>query len=257
MKFIENKELCIIGDTHGCYDEFIALLRMVGYDIVKNKIIHSPYQLILIGDYVDKGPQVRQMVEFLYENKDSILLIIGNHENFNYKYLSGQLKPSDDNSKLITNYFQSIRLFESDEELKKKFFELFAMSYHSIGNVFFVLTHAPCKIKYLFNEDSKSQRHQRTIVYPKSDIGEEDDILTIRDEFFTFLKEEEAVDFTHVFGHVMLSDIHNYKNRIGIDTGCVAGNKLTAMITKNENYFFASQQSFQTKKEKLYPLVKL
>jgi len=257
MKVVKDKKLCIVGDIHGCYDEFIQLLTAAGYIIKNNRIIESPYQLVLIGDYVDKGPQVRQIVEFLYENRDQILIIIGNHENFNYKYLSGLLKQSKDNDNLIANYFDSIKLFESDEELKQKFFELFVMSFHSITNEDFVLTHAPCKAEYLLKEDNKSQRHQRTIVYPKSDINSDDDILAIRDEFFTFLKEE-TIDFIHVFGHVMLDNVHHFKNRIGIDTGCVAGGKLSAIvITDKNNFYFLSQKSFQPVKEKLYPLVKL
>lgn len=44
---MKNRTL-VISDIHGCYDAFNKLLGKVHYDSAK-------YQLILLGDYIDRG----------------------------------------------------------------------------------------------------------------------------------------------------------------------------------------------------------
>ena len=41
----------VIGDIHGCYREFKQLL-----DLCSDDAEGKPAQLILLGDYVDRGP---------------------------------------------------------------------------------------------------------------------------------------------------------------------------------------------------------
>lgn len=66
--------LLAIGDIHGCSTAFDNLLEAVG--------LQQEDQLITLGDYVDKGPQTRGVLERLlelYENHQLIPLT-GNHE---------------------------------------------------------------------------------------------------------------------------------------------------------------------------------
>ncbi|MFD1905506.1 metallophosphoesterase [Paenibacillus rhizoplanae] len=46
----------MISDIHGCIEEFNLLLRRAEYDPSRD-------QLILLGDYVDRGPDSRAVVE--------------------------------------------------------------------------------------------------------------------------------------------------------------------------------------------------
>lgn len=73
----------IIGDIHGCFEEFMLLLK-------KAKYSPSKYQLILVGDLINKGPYSLKTLEFAYENEASC--VIGNHELKFIQYIEKGLK---------------------------------------------------------------------------------------------------------------------------------------------------------------------
>lgn len=63
-----------ISDIHGDLDKFERLLELVNYNDQED-------QLLLLGDYVDRGPHSRAVLDRVIElrNKGAIALI-GNHE---------------------------------------------------------------------------------------------------------------------------------------------------------------------------------
>lgn len=67
----------IIGDIHGCYREYKDLLKKVHYN--KNKD-----RLILLGDLMDRGPRSYEMLQWAIrwkeENPESFFMVRGNHE---------------------------------------------------------------------------------------------------------------------------------------------------------------------------------
>ena len=67
----------IIGDIHGCYREFISLLKKVRYRSRRDR-------LILLGDLMDRGPRSYEMLRWAMHWKekypDTFFLIRGNHE---------------------------------------------------------------------------------------------------------------------------------------------------------------------------------
>ena len=73
----------VIGDIHGCYDALIELLEKCKYNSVTDT-------LFLAGDLVDRGPQSREVLEWLMSNKDlDIFCVEGNHDNKFKRYLMG------------------------------------------------------------------------------------------------------------------------------------------------------------------------
>ena len=62
------------GDIHGCYDSLVAL-----WDEVEPT---SKDTIIFLGDYVDRGPHSKQVIDFLLEKMEGLSLIrlTGNHE---------------------------------------------------------------------------------------------------------------------------------------------------------------------------------
>jgi predicted phosphodiesterase len=61
----------VIGDIHGCYDEFQELLNKAG--------LTEGDSIVSVGDCVDRGPETPAALRFFQEHPNA-LLIMGNHE---------------------------------------------------------------------------------------------------------------------------------------------------------------------------------
>ena len=61
----------VIGDIHGCFDEFQSLLDKAG--LTDEDVIVS------VGDCVDRGPDAPAVLRF-FQEKPNTKLIMGNHE---------------------------------------------------------------------------------------------------------------------------------------------------------------------------------
>jgi serine/threonine protein phosphatase 1 len=85
-----EERLFAIGDIHGCFDPF--------REMVEDKIkIRKSDRIILLGDYIDRGYQSKEVVDFILNLRGKgfdIISLIGNHESMlldaleNEKYLS-------------------------------------------------------------------------------------------------------------------------------------------------------------------------
>lgn len=66
----------VSGDIHGFYDELQSALKEKGFDIS-----NPEHKIILCGDLFDRGSQPKEIIEFVLEHKDKVILIRGNHED--------------------------------------------------------------------------------------------------------------------------------------------------------------------------------
>lgn len=68
-----------IGDIHGCFDKLMSLLAAC--DEIRGE---RTAQFVLVGDYVDRGLQSREVMDFLVDSEGkqerSIVCLRGNHE---------------------------------------------------------------------------------------------------------------------------------------------------------------------------------
>lgn len=67
-----------ISDIHGCFDQLMAVLDLAQFDPAHD-------ELYVLGDVVDRGPQVDQCVQWLVDNRANakgspIRFLMGNHE---------------------------------------------------------------------------------------------------------------------------------------------------------------------------------
>jgi serine/threonine protein phosphatase 1 len=79
----------IIGDMHGCYDEFLFLLQYVGFDKSKD-IMYS------VGDLVDRGPHSLKCLELVFE--PWFRAVLANHEDMMFRGLI------DDNENMFDSW---------------------------------------------------------------------------------------------------------------------------------------------------------
>ena len=73
-----GRRLYAVGDIHGCADLLDGLLALIRQDAAA-----TPYQLVFLGDYVDRGPDsagvLDRLVKISASTPDTIFLK-GNHE---------------------------------------------------------------------------------------------------------------------------------------------------------------------------------
>jgi hypothetical protein len=72
----------LIGDVHGHADALQQLLAKLGYTRQKGVYRHPDSQAIFLGDFIDRGPKIRETLEIVRPMIDSgaALAVMGNHE---------------------------------------------------------------------------------------------------------------------------------------------------------------------------------
>lgn len=70
----QTKRTLAIGDVHGCYDALVELEKFAGFN--------PSDTIITLGDYIDRGPKSKEVLDWLisaYE-KYNLIALLGNHE---------------------------------------------------------------------------------------------------------------------------------------------------------------------------------
>lgn len=224
----------IIGDIHECYNELRELLGKLGVVIDNDKIVSTPYNLLCIGDYIDKGPFPFETVDFLFNNRDKFTFVQGNHENFVIGYWDGKWDINEE----VRPYFSSAQI--TNAEYRHKVLTLYSLAYNFVTGDNWIATHAPCRNFELgksFTE--KQQRNYRHT--DKTDLWND----------LQFLHDNSNFNHPyHIFGHIAFDQVFKSRNKIGIDTGCSVGGKLSCVIMDDKPKI-VSVDSTQPKMDKL------
>lgn len=220
----------VVGDLHGCYQEFLSLLTKAGVEVENNSItnMNGYDHIVLVGDYVDKGPLDQQylLISFIHNNLDKIKVVRGNHENFVIKYWDGGIDVDDS---VLVN-FNSAR--HECVNFRQKTREIYDQSYDFLVHPKFIVTHSPCKKNQLGKtnpSDLKAQRNFRHSRFTQEELIKE----------LKFLDEGERCFPLHIFGHLACNRIYGGRNWKCIDTGAVSGGFLTALSFKDKVQTFS------------------
>ena len=243
--------IIIIGDIHGCIEELNELIGKIA--------LQPSDSLYFIGDLIDRGPDSVDVVKKCYSLslEYSVKLILGNHEEKFLRYLKHiesktgletQMSGVDEFPQLITG-------------LEKVEIDFLRSAYYSIElqEEKITLLHAGIsnQVKFPF-----PKTYQYGIDNPKEFKGL-DLITKVRflspEGKFIGLNEETEVDkywaevyngsYGHIyFGHqpFMQELPENFVNATGLDTGCVFGGWLSAVIIENGNKSFISVKAKET-----------
>jgi serine/threonine protein phosphatase 1 len=175
--------------------------------------------VIFVGDYIDRGPSSRGVVDLLLEFKvrfPKTRYLKGNHEDMLLDFLGFGGRMGEAflyNGGLETIQSYGISVFASPEQMVKAFPSDHFQFYNSLESIIrvkdFLLVHAGLNPLRAINAQNDA------------------DIFWIRDDF---IHNPHPYGLTIIFGHTphheLLLDLP-YK--IGIDTGLVFGNKLTCL----------------------------
>ena len=245
----------VVGDVHECINELKQLLIGFGYRIEDGRMTAGPKaagkQVVLAGDWIDKGKQTAATIEFLYANREHFRFVLGNHENFVRRYIEGGIKGAD--RELVETYFDSIAVLQAQPELWEKFLVLVTAAqpfYRFIGegSPSFYVTHAPCRSKYIGKLDPQGRRHQRTYRIDREAPVEPQ---------LQFLQEDAVANHPyHLFGHVAAARGFRIKNKLHLDSGCVHGYALSGVDMGGRLFFRSTRATPAARREELPELFK-
>ena len=215
-------ETFVFTDIHGCAKEFDELLGQL--PLRKNS------RLVFLGDYIDRGPDSAKVVDRILELGRSfqVTTLMGNHEKMFLDFLDAS--DSDESSLFSINggtatlasYNGSHLGYKIPDEHLEFYRQL--KFYHVDENYLFVHAGLP-------NIAIKDLPHYAAPI----------EFLWLRDKFYN---SSYRWDKVIIHGHTPIKDCFFSDKRINIDTGCVFGNKLTALE-------LPSKKIYEVKKEKI------
>ncbi|EIT84611.1 bis(5'-nucleosyl)-tetraphosphatase PrpE [Fictibacillus macauensis ZFHKF-1] len=239
----------IIGDIHGCWDEYVALTKALGY-VWKEGIPQHPQQrtLVFLGDITDRGPDSVAMlthVTTIVLSKKA-LYVPGNHCNKLYRYFLGR------NVQLIHGLETTVKELQqlpaqALRKLKKAFIQLYESSalYLQLDQEQLVIAHAGISASLIGKQGKKVQTF---VLYGDITGQTTTEGLPIRRDWAVSYTEDALI----VYGHTPVIQPRKVNRTINIDTGCVFGNCLTALRYPEETTVSVpsslpfSQEKFQT-----------
>ncbi|RWG55567.1 MAG: serine/threonine protein phosphatase [Mesorhizobium sp.] len=213
-----------IGDVHGCYDELRTLEQKIEADALQfrgRKII------IMLGDYVDRGPNSRRVVEHLMAPAPEGFMrvcLAGNHEVAMLAYLDGHLSLEPwlrvgGRETLFSYGIDPDRLadlYGSSEEVVERIREAIPATHVAFMRTLPVMI---CSERFLFV-------HAGIRPGIALEAQDEADLLNIRSEF---LAAAHRLDRWVVHGHTIVDVPTLDGRRLGIDTGAFQSGRLTAL----------------------------
>ena len=243
----------VVGDVHECLEELRALLVKTGFriDPETDLIAHGSAtarektDIVLVGDFIDKGGNTRGIVEFLHKNvfRESkeevaaplVFIVRGNHERTNYELLfevSKARKAYTEES--VAKYYTAHATLKGDAILADKFRQLhdvarpfYACLSNDTASRSFYVTHSPCSTKFLGKVDKESLKKQNYSFLDRE--------KPIEGQLLRLIGSDLMSAPFHLAGHINLADAYlGYKRDrnyfIGLDSGAVAGYQLSGVV---------------------------
>jgi len=202
-----DRRVIIIGDVHGCADELDDLLAKVNYDPNGDLVIFA-------GDLIAKGPDSLRVVRKAQEL--NALGVLGNHDSYAVARLTDDLYPDREHTKLA-------RQVLSDQDME-------------------YLKNLPLSIKL--------EQFHVTVVHAgllpdstpaantKSDLLHMRNVERVDGEWKATSDSTKGVPWVSewkgpehiVFGHDAVRKLQKTEFATGLDTGCVYGGALSALL---------------------------
>ena len=247
------KDTYVIGDIHGCIDEMIDLVVEVYHQHGAKYGDKAPLRIVFIGDLIDKGPSSIEVIEnalMLINSSpnpdDEVIWLMGNHEEKFYRW------SVHEESRKWSNFNYENPIFRKEEwnlpmeawvTENRDFLSSLPMWY-KIPNTNYICVHggfAPAmkELPPAHRIDERgvpASRFARSMLFtrfvdPKGyfvALGKE----TSEDEWWA--KVYNGRFGKAIYGHQAYEEVQFFEHAIGIDTGCVYGNKLTALRVSDE-----------------------
>jgi len=221
----DGQLLYAIGDIHGRLDLLGMLLATIEANAAQSRSAQKT--LVFLGDYIDRGPDSRGVVEALLDDLPPDFeahFLKGNHEALLLAFLDDSLTLQqwliNDAKTTMRSYGVDVRSLEREAASPEVWRGAFVAALPESHRHFFqTLTLMTIFGDYLFV-------HAGLRPGVPIEAQDERDLIWIRREFL-----DSTVDFGKfvVHGHTPVARPEVRSNRIDIDTGAVFSGKLTAL----------------------------
>lgn len=229
----DGMRIYAIGDVHGHLQLLRKLFDRIRQDLENNPAAH--YRIILIGDYIDRGPDSAGCVEYLInlmEEDENIVCLRGNHEHNLDAFLNdptyyaesyftwGGKQCAESYGVSMASYNGTRReVLQKCEELKcnipKRHREFFASLINSVTFGDYMFTHAGVRPGTALDKQT------------------DDDLMWIRTEF---LQHRGLYDKVIVHGHTPTYPMEILPNRINVDTHAYYTGILSCIVLENKEH---------------------
>lgn len=199
----------VVGDIHGCYDELLALVELVG--------LRESDRLICVGDLVTKGRKSREVLE-LFIKDPRLSSVVGNHDRALLEYWKGERKKKH----LKPSQRKCAKELKDERERYTAFFDTLP-GYIDLGS--HVVVHAGLRPGITLEEQSLDDLTALRTLGPDRENRTGTPWYDVYDG-----------DKTALFGHWPSATPRRGPHAIGLDTGCVYGFKLTAYVVETGEF---------------------
>jgi protein phosphatase len=217
----------IIGDIHGCLDECLSLLALLGYEVEGSesegfRVSHpEERRALFLGDLVDRGPRSPGVLRLVMDMVDAGMArcVPGNHDMKLLKWLRGK------KVRLTHGLAETVAQLEPCSASFKRRVEAFLdglVSHFILDHGKLVVAHAGLREEY---QGRASGRVRDFALYGET-TGETDEFgLPVRYQWASEYRGKALV----VYGHTPVPEVEWLNHTVCLDTGCVFGGKLTAL----------------------------
>ena len=210
-----------ISDIHGCYDEFMELLKEINFN--ENDTLY------VLGDVIDRGPKPIETLRFIMQTPN-VHFLIGNHEQMMLDHYDG--------NDIYENWNTRNGADTTKNQLKK-------MKKEEINEILSYLRQTPFFYKVKVNGQNYRLVHAAVDPGVSTAAQDPDFMVWAREEFF----EKKGSDkFKVIFGHTPTMYWHKnschtwedpvHNDKIGIDGGCAYNGCLIALCLNNMETFY-------------------
>mgnify|MGYP003365012417 CR=1 FL=1 len=237
--------LIFIGDVHGQFNEFKEMLD------TKIGQIDSHTTVVLLGDFLVKGPDSDKMVDYVTSHQDHVKFVFGNHEVLLFLAFVSEHLGMADHLAFTTDKQFPPRTFKPPKKLHKELVKklgperlhklaslgsvslrfdlkltnetLFAVHAGMLPGDFINKDQVPpivelVDMKYVDQENwTQSAREEEDVKHSKRWYKLWDDC------------DDKFSNITVLYGHDAKKGLNLRKHTKGLDSGCVKGGKLSAL----------------------------
>lgn len=226
-----------IGDSHGHLDQLIEQIALIKADGGKDA------QIVFLGDYVDRGPDSRGVIEYLAQGLAAgrnWICLKGNHDRMFEWFMEDT--PRHDPHLLVGYHWLHARLggvatlnsygIEVPERIRLEDLHVMARAAVPATHIAF-LRH----LKPFYKTEKHLFVHAG--IRPGVALADqsENDLVWIRDGFLDF---EGAHPWMVVHGHTALDHPAHFGNRIDLDGGAAYGRPLRSAVFEGETGWLLS-----------------